>query len=1078
VVKLPDMAGENKFDKIKKGLIERLNVDAALSGAESRVFSEMGIGETDQEKIATLRSQLLEGDTVTYPHAPDVNAPLAENRDRLQVVKDDTDFIDGVQRKVHAGGAKEISALAKEKDKKEEKKALIQLRKEEILDVRAKLEEYKTSLERLVKRGDVAADYAAISTWLREVKAQLDQYDEDGLQEILELIEIRSNDNPGALQAIENLQKTAGVEETDLVAEGEKLRSGVTTLLEHTLLFLLQKGAGYETFRKAHANLELLERHPLDVNAPRNVLQAAIDSVKPGIDQLQGILAQYDSVSEGEPGLRDQFDRLNRLFQRGEAQINKLQTRLEGLPPENAPGNPAAVAGGSEEGYWYKYLTEDQIKALPLSKVVKILSDYEVAPNPLASPESIDDPKERALVRHFQMYSPQEGENREDVIRMKLKVVTYWYGEAKHPESGNYPAADLTGGKLFELMEAQNSNVTRESIVKFTHDRVHGPLIQQMLKTGIDVVARSKGRKGYLPGRGHFTVTANGHTVQYKESDLSYRNIGSAGIEGHTPKDLLKGYLEQRFLQDPNRPPEPGKLSQEYFDIAWGLYVTFDLLGEALALQQKWTMTRGHNTHYGSQEPNFAPRPLHVMAHKLSRYGGDTNSLAWLLGLTGTYPDTWVRAKGRKGIQHLQEEILAYLRWNMPLDGIEHMINPDPRKPEQQKAFVTWMLDYSPEEVKKIIGNRATREQRTEISRLEELVARTESDRAKADLDKLKKEIYDSVSPAAKFLMAKEKFVMKYADERDRALVAGTRDIRTRIALVERIFANKDNFDVMYSRMWDESAFPTKLEYLTGLPGETEENMQRGIKITPLGLFKTATDGWEKLERFIAAELPTKDINGVHGISFDAVFGEKGLWDEFVNNGLGLAKLTPGNHKKWFVPMFLNFIGRISSLYVPELGKDVLSERERFMNTLIERIETSIADKEGGLNGLQGFPELLEKLEHERRILTVPIAEDRYQKLPAILRPVLLRVNGKMFVYKEKLEAYKAYVRMHYLREHRSANVKPNALTQWIPIPGLTGWPADLKDYRDQMSLVELPHSPASRVINLDTADNSVKKAA
>ncbi|MEO8581602.1 MAG: hypothetical protein ABI425_03370 [Patescibacteria group bacterium] len=163
-----------------------------------------------------------------------------------------------------------------------------------------------------------------------------------------------------------------------------------------------------------------------------------------------------------------------------------------------------------------------------------------------------------------------------------------------------------------------------------------------------------------------------------------------------------------------------------------------------------------------------------------------------------------------------------------------------------------------------------------------------------------------------------------------------------------------------YEGNWNKPIFPDHFQFLT----ESED------RIGNIDLYTTAQKGWDKMLKMTVGPISA-------GLKMHDIFGaEHGLYTEFLNNGIGLAKVVAGPHHNWFVPMLRYLIGRIGVGFYSE----AVNHREELRKELVEQLKIGT----GVPRGAVGFDELLAELEGKD---ATQFAGSRWNKMPDILRP-------------------------------------------------------------------------------------------
>lgn len=451
---------------------------------------------------------------------------------------------------------------------------------------------------------------------------------------------------------------------------------------------------------------------------------------------------------------------------------------------------------------------------------------------------------------------------------------------------------------------------------------------------------------------------------------------------------------------------EQQALTERDFDIAWKLFYTFDLFGIGLAKRQKWTQTRAHNTHF-KDDPNYGAYPFHIAAHKLNRYGSEANSLLWLTLFTGKYPDKWARSGAQHGSASAPDA--DSLESHGGVQGMQHLVQ------EFTNTFTP--IDnlansiYSEDELDDFIE-----EKKREIAS-----QRTDEMRETARHQGRNPNLVVPVQPDA--------------------IVLDREEAR--------------------SMMWDQAVFPDHLEFLT-------KNLAGGREIQSLANYMTAKRGWENVLDMTIGDL--KGVSSPGHVTLDDLRSDSGPWEQFIAQGIGLAKLVDGNHKKWFVPLTRYFIARISEQFEPH-GEDELEGRKKLRDLLISRLRQAIADQEGGISGL-GFEVLLAELETYDRslgLLRAVTGGEKWVVLPQILRPRKTRTKERDH-----------YVDLQFQHDH--PHLKEHARLKGLYDSGITtrlmataalamsGYTAgDVDEYYDLRDREQSIHRPANRKKNTDT---------
>lgn len=181
---------------------------------------------------------------------------------------------------------------------------------------------------------------------------------------------------------------------------------------------------------------------------------------------------------------------------------------------------------------------------------------------------------------------------------------------------------------------------------------------------------------------------------------------------------------------------------------------------------------------------------------------------------------------------------------------------------------------------------------------------------------------------------------------------------------------------------WNQAVFPDHLDFLTAPISTPKLPVQPNVEIADtignLDLYRTAQDGWNRM-----LEMSIRSLDSP--LSLHDIFKDGGVYKQFVNDGIGKAKVVKGEHYRWFVPMLRYFVGRVSVAYGDQtnigrrLLKDQLVEQMKIatglqipeiqpeIDAFVNEIKSGVQYKKWG-PGWNGIPEMLIPYDDQARL--------------------------------------------------------------------------------------------------------------
>lgn len=176
---------------------------------------------------------------------------------------------------------------------------------------------------------------------------------------------------------------------------------------------------------------------------------------------------------------------------------------------------------------------------------------------------------------------------------------------------------------------------------------------------------------------------------------------------------------------------------------------------------------------------------------------------------------------------------------------------------------------------------------------------------------------------------------------------------------------------------WNRPIFPDPYDFLTAEFDSTKTKGSFDATIGNTDLYLIGMEGWNRM-----LEMTIKSLSS-GSLKLHDIFKDGGIYKQFVNEGIGKAKVVKGEHYKWFVPMLRYFVGRLSVAFDDdglvvrrkELKEQLIEQLKTGTGLKIDEIKTDldafIKELEAGKNrqgpAWKGIPEILMPYDDHRR---------------------------------------------------------------------------------------------------------------